>query len=100
MVEGARRHVVAPRDQQHLDAVGAGLRQGCPGGRRDLVIPGQQGAIHIECDGLVLTHSSSSIEQIRKELYRPRPGAPMQVLPAAEAPNCDPFVAQVQLASC
>lgn len=62
-MERTGRHEVAPRHQQHLDAVGAGLGQRGPGGGRDLVIPGQQGTVHIQRNGLKTTHITSNMSK-------------------------------------
>jgi len=59
VVEGTGRHEVATRHQQHLDVVGPGLGQGRPGSGRDLVIPVQQGTVHVQCNGLITTHITS-----------------------------------------
>ena len=59
MVEGTGRHEVATRHQQYLDVVGPGLGQGRPGSGRDLVIPVQQGTVHVQCNGLITTHITS-----------------------------------------
>lgn len=74
-MEGPSRHEVAARHQQHLDAVGAGLGQGGPGRRRDLVIPGQQGTVHIQCNGLIMIHITSRNVEPCKVLYHFNPGA-------------------------
>ena len=75
VMEGPSRHEVAARHQQHLDAVGAGLGQGGPGRGRDLVIPGQQGTVHIQSNGLKTTHITSRNVETNAAPYNPASSA-------------------------